>query len=64
MIIALQLPLLLLANASIDKLSECMNLFFIYFVFNSVFEKNIEKFEYRSDQDGEKTHILVKTAGL
>ena len=53
-----------LANASIDKLSECINLFFIYFVFHSVFEKDIEKFEYKSDQEGEKTHILVKTAGL
>ena len=28
--------ILLLANASIDKLSECINLFCIYFVFQSV----------------------------
>ena len=36
----------------------------IYFVFHSVFEKDIEKFEYKSDQEGEKTHILVETTGL
>ena len=38
--------------------------FFIYFIFHSVFEKDIEKFEYKSDQEGEKTHILEKTTGL
>ena len=53
-----------LANASIDKLSECINLFFIYFIFHSVFEKDIGKIECKSDQEGEKTHILVKAAGL
>ena len=38
---------------------------FIYFVFHSIFEKDIEKFEYKSDQEGENlTHILVKTTGL
>ena len=58
------LSFLALVNASIDKLSECIILFFIYFVFHSVFEKDIEKFKHKSDQEGEKTHILVKTAGL
>ena len=53
-----------LANASIDKLSECINLFFFFFVVHSVFGTDIENFEHKSDQEGEKTHILVKTAGL
>ena len=53
-----------LGNASIDKLSECINLFFIYFVFHSVFENDIENVEYKSDQEGEKKHISVKTACL
>ena len=38
--------------------------FLIYYVFHSVFEKDIEKCKYKCDQEGEKTHILVKTVGL
>ena len=48
----------------LSYLSERINLFFIYFVFHLVFEKDIEKFEYKIDEEGEKTHILVKTACL
>ena len=32
--------------------------------FYSIFEKDFENFEQKSDQEGEKTHILVKSAGL
>ena len=51
-----------LANASIDKLSKCI--FFPSIFFSLGLWKGYLKFEYKSGQEGEKTHILVKTAGL
>ena len=62
----------MLAIASIDKLSKYIVLFlFLYhyfllllFLFSVVLRKGFLRFEYESDQEGEKTHILVETAGL
>ena len=48
-----------LANASIDTLSKCINPFFVL-----ILRKTFLKFEYKSDQEGENKHILVKTTRL
>ena len=51
-----------LANASIDKQDEQM--YQSIFFFSLGLQKGYLKFVYKNDQDGEKTHILVKTADL
>ena len=61
---------IILANASIDKLSSeqiYLSTFYFYFFvlfFPLVLWKGFLKLEYKSDQEGENTYILVKTAGL
>ena len=40
-----------------------VSIYFYLFFFHSVFEKDIEKFKYKSEQEGEQTQIWVKTAG-
>ena len=55
--------LLFVNNYQIQVLINWANVT-IYIFFSLGLRKGYLKFEYKSDQEGEKTHILVKTAGL